>query len=75
MGIKRFLAEKAEMSLTAITSFESARGNFLSNRRTSCLESKNQTFIGLGGRNESNNHYLVRIGQVEIFQEHDVLHV
>ena len=25
-------------------------------RRTSCLESRNQIFLGSGGRNESNSH-------------------
>ena len=36
------------MSLTAISSFESARRKFLSTRRTSCLESRNETFWGQG---------------------------
>ena len=41
------------MSLTAISSLEAARIKFFMNS-TSCLESTNQTFLGSGGRNESN---------------------
>ena len=38
-GIKRFWAQEAEMSLTAISLFESARGKFfIRTQRTSCLE-------------------------------------
>ena len=51
-----FWAQEAEMSLTAISSLESARENFSLPRRRSCLESGNQTFLGSGGQNESNNH-------------------
>ena len=32
------------MTLTPISSLESARKNFLRTRRTSCLETRNQTF-------------------------------
>ena len=31
--------------------------------------------MGSGGRNESNSHPLVRIGEKKIFDEHDVDHV
>ena len=55
------------MSLTAISSLESARRNFSSTRRKSCLESKNQTFLGSGGQNESNSHQLARIGEKKFF--------
>ena len=58
------------MSLTAITLFESAR-----TRRTPFLGSRNHTFLGSGGRNEFNRHYLVRIGEIKIFHELDVHHV
>ena len=97
VGIKRFWAQEAEMSLTPMSSLESARRKFFMNstyimsrkkesnvfglrrpnwvkqpiprsnrrqenfpwtRRTSCLESRNQTFLGSGGRNESNTHRL-----------------
>ena len=106
VGIKRFWAQEAEISLTPISSLESARENFLMNstymmsmkeesnvfglrkpkwvkqptarsyRReksfswtlpTSCLESRNQTFLGSGGRNESNTHQLARIGEKIFF--------
>ena len=50
------------MSLTAISSLESARRKFFINS-TSCLESSNQTFLGSGGQNESNSHQLARIGR------------
>ena len=41
------------MSLTATSSLESARRKFFMNRRTSCLEGTNETFLGSGGRIES----------------------
>ena len=70
--IKRFWSQEAEMSLTVISSLESARRNFSSTRRTSCLESRNQTFLGSGGRNESNNQKFARIGEKKIFHALDV---
>ena len=63
------------MSLTAKSSLESADENFSSTRRTSCLEGRNQTFLGSGGQNESNSHQLARIGEMKIFHELDVHHV
>ena len=63
------------MSLTAISSLESAREKFLMNSTYICLESRNQTFLGSGGRNESNSHQLARIGEKKIFHELDVHHV
>ena len=63
------------MSLTAISSLDSARRKFLSTRRASCLESRNQTFLCSGGRNESNSHQDARIGEKKIFHELDVHHV
>ena len=63
------------MSLTAIHALESTRKNFSRRRRTSCLESKNQTFLGSGGRNESNSHQDARIGEKKIFHETDVHNV
>ena len=62
------------MSLTAISSLESAREKFFMNSK-SCLENRNQTFLGSGGRNESNSHQLARIGERKIFYELDVHHV
>ena len=49
--------------------------NFSWTRRTSCLESRNQTFLGSGRRNESDSHQLVRIGERKIFHELHVHHV
>ena len=72
VGIKLFWAQEAEMSLIPITSLESARKKFSWTRRTSCLESRNQTFLGSGGRNESNTHQFARVGEKKIFHEFDV---
>ena len=63
------------MSLKAISSLESARRKFFMNRRTSCLQRRNQTFLCSGGRNESNSHPLARIDEKKIFHELDVHHV
>ena len=60
------------MSLTRISWLESARRYFSWTRRTSCLESRNQTFLGLGGRNESNTHQFARIGLKKFSHELDV---
>ena len=62
------------MSLIAIHSLESARRKFFMNS-TSCLESRNQTFLGSGGQNESNCQELAPIGEKKSFHEHDVHHV
>ena len=43
------------MSVTAISSLESAREKFFMNSK-SCLESRNLTSLGSGGRNESNKN-------------------
>ena len=78
LGIKRFWAQKAEISLTAINLFQARSKrdeNFTWTSRTSCLESRNQTFLGSGGRNESNSDQLARIGEKKIFHELDVHHV
>ena len=63
------------MSITAISSLESARRKFFMNSTTSCLESRNQTFLGSGCRNDSNSHQLARIGEKRIFHELDVHHL
>ena len=75
VGIERFWAQEAEMSLKPITSLESATKKFSWTRRTSCLESRNQTFLGSGRRNESNTHQFARVGEKKIFHELDVHHV
>ena len=48
--------------------------NFSRTRRTSRLESRNQTFLGSGGRSQSNSQQLARIGEKKIFHELDVHH-
>ena len=63
------------MTLTPMSSIESARKNFWWTRPTPCLESCNQTFLGSGSRNDSNTHQLARIGQNKIFHELDVYDV
>ena len=75
VGIKRFWAQEAEMTLTPISSLESARKNFSWTRGTSCPESGNQTFLGSGGRNDSNTHQFARSSEKKIFYELDVHHV
>ena len=45
------------MTLTAITSFESARRKFFMNSNVhDCLHSRNKMFLGSGGQNEFNRH-------------------
>ena len=63
------------MTLTPISSLESARKNFSSTRGTSCLGSGNQTFLGSGGRNDSNTYQFARISEKKTFLEIDVHHV
>ena len=66
------------MSLTAISSFESARRKFFMNstyiefmKRFCAQEGE----MSSGGRNESDSHQLVRIGEKKIFHQLDVHHV
>ena len=63
------------MSLTAISSLESARRKFFMNTKYIMLESRNQTFLGSGGRIESNSNKLARIHAKNIFHELEVHHV
>ena len=63
------------MSVTAMSLLESARRKFFKTPRISCLESRNQTFLGSGGRNESNSNVLAGIGKKRIFHELHVHHV
>ena len=65
------------MSLTAISSLESARRKFFMTTTyiMSRNEGRNQTFLGSAGRNESNSYQLARIGVKKIFFEFDVHHV
>ena len=48
---------------------------FHEHRRTSLLESRNQTFLCSGVRNESSNHLFARIGEKKIFHEPETEHV
>ena len=75
VGIKRFWPQEAEMSLTAISSLESARRKFFMNSTYIMSKSRNQSFLGSGWRNDSNSHQLARIGEKRIFHELDVHHV
>ena len=75
VGIKRFWANQDEMSLTVISSLESARRKFFINWTYIMSRNQESTFLGSGGRNESNNHQLVRIGEKKIFHQLDVHHV
>ena len=63
------------MNLTAMTLLESTRRKFFMNWAYIGLESRDETFLGSGGRNESNCHELARIGEQNIFYELDVHHV
>ena len=63
------------MTLTPICLLQSARKNFPSTRRTSCLESGNQTCLGSRDPNDSNTAQFARIGKQKIFDELDVHHV
>ena len=63
------------MNLTTNTTLESARRKFFMNSTYMMCRSWIQTFLGSGGRNESNSHQLARIGEKKIFHELDVHHV
>ena len=63
------------MSLSAKSSLQSARRKFFMTRRTSCLERRNQSFLGLGGQNESKCQKLAPIDERKIFHELDMYHV
>ena len=63
------------MSLSAKSSLQSTRRKFFMNATYTWLESRNKTFLVLGGRNESKCQKLDGIGEKKIFHEHDVHHV
>ena len=75
LAIKLFWAQGAEMSLTAISTLESARRKFFMKSRYIMSRNQESTFFCSEGRNESNNHQLVRMGEKKIFHELDVHHV
>ena len=63
------------MSLSAKSSLQSTRRKYFMNSTYTMGRKTNQTFFGLGGRNESNSDPLARIGEKKIFHELDVHHV
>ena len=63
------------MSLTAISSRESARRKLFMNSTQNMCKNLESNVLGSRGRNESNSHQLARIGENNIFHEHDPEHV
>ena len=63
------------MSLTANSSLKSARRKLFMNSTQNMCKNLESTFLGSGGRNESNSHQLARIGEKKIFHKHDPEHV
>ena len=63
------------MTLTPLSSLESGRKKFLMNSTYIMSKKGNQTFLGSGGRNDSNTAPFARIGEKKIFDELDVHHV
>ena len=75
VGITCFWAQDAKMSLTVISSLESARRKFFMNSTYIMSTKKESLVFGLNSQNESNSHQLARIGEKKIFHELDVHHV
>ena len=63
------------MSLTAISSIESAGRKFFMNSTYNMSKSRNHLFLESGCQNESNTHECAPIGEKKIFHELDVHHV
>ena len=63
------------MSLTAISSLESARRKFFMSSTHIIARKKETNVLGSGGRNESNSHQLAQIGEKKTFHELDPEHV
>ena len=63
------------MTLTPISSLESERKKFFMNSTYIMSKSGIRTFLGSGGRNDSNTHQFARIGEKKIFHELYVHHV
>ena len=69
------LSRQAEITLTPLSSLESARKKFLINP-TYIMSGKWQSnVLSSGGRNDSNTALFARIGERKIFDELDVHHV
>ena len=75
VGIKRFWAQEAEMSLTAISQLESARRKFFMNSTYIMSKKQESNVFGLRRPYEFNSHQLARIGEKKIFDELAVQHV
>ena len=75
VGIKRFWAVEAELSLTATSSLLSARRKFLMNSTYIMSRKQESNVFGSGGKNQFNSQQLCRIGESKIFDELDVHHV
>ena len=63
------------MSLSAKSSMESARRKFFMNTTCIMSKSRNQTFLGSAGQNESKCQKPPPIGEKKRFHELDVHHV
>ena len=63
------------MSLSAKSSLQSTRRKFFMNTTCIMSTSRNQTFLGSGGQNESKCQKLAPIDKKKIFNEFDVHHV
>ena len=63
------------MSLSAKNSMESPRRKFFMNTTCIMSESRNKTFLGSAGQNESMCEKLAPIDKKKIFHEFDVHHV
>ena len=75
VGIKRFWAQEAKMSLTANSWFESARRKFFMNSTYIISRKQESNVFGLRKPKWSNCYQLARIGENKIFHELDVHHV
>ena len=63
------------MTLTPISSLESARKKFSINSTYIMSRKWESNILGSGGRIGSNTHHFARIGEKKIFYELDVHHV
>ena len=63
------------MTLTPISSLESARKNVLMNSTYIMSRKWESNVLSSAGRNDSNTHQFARIGEKKIFHELDVHHV
>ena len=63
------------MTLTAISSLETARRKFFMNSTYIMSRKKESNVFGSRARDDSNSHQLARIGEKKIFHELDINHV